>query len=100
MAGKVTGLSGIVMQSNKLALYTHCHSHRSCCKFFKRIISLRNDVDAIKAISYFFNLSPKRQEHFQKLIKKNFLEVTRKKLLDICRTRWLEPINRVDFLLY
>ena len=28
MAGKVNGLSGIVLQSNKLALYRHCHSHR------------------------------------------------------------------------
>ena len=28
MPGKVNGLSGIVWQSNKLALYTHCHSHR------------------------------------------------------------------------
>ena len=27
MAGKVNGLSRIVLQSNKLALYTHCHSH-------------------------------------------------------------------------
>ena len=27
MAGKVNGLSGIGLQSNKLALYTHCHSH-------------------------------------------------------------------------
>ena len=89
MAGKVNGLSGIVLQSNKLALYTHCHSHRLnlVVSSFTRIIGFRNVMDAIKAISYFFNLSPKRQEHLEKVIEENFPEVTRKKLLDVCRTR-------------
>ena len=53
-------------------------------------------MDAVKAISYFFNLSPKRQEHLEKVIKENFSEVTRKKLLDLCRTRWLERIDGAD----
>ena len=53
-------------------------------------------MDDIKAISYFFNLSPKRQEHLEKVIKENLPEVTRNKLLDICRTRWLECIDGVD----
>ena len=61
-----------------------------------RIIDFRNVVDAIKAISYFFNFYPKRQEHLEKVIKGNFPEVTRKKLLDACRTRWLECIDGVD----
>ena len=89
MAGKVIGLSGIVLQSNKLALHTHCHSHRLnlVVSSLTRIIGFRNVMDAIKAISYFFNLSPKRQEHLEKVIKENFPEVTRKKLLDVCRKR-------------
>ena len=32
----------------------------------------------------------------EKVIKENFPEVTRKKLLDVCRTRWLERIDGVD----
>ena len=44
-------------------------------------------MDAIKSISYFFNLSSKRQEHLEKVINKNFPEVTRKRMLDVCRTR-------------
>ena len=78
MAGKINGLLGIVLQSNKLALYMHCHSHRLnlVVSSLTRIIGFRNVMDAIKAISYFFNLSPKRQE---KVIKENFPEVTRKK---------------------
>ena len=98
MAGKVNGLSGILLQSNKLALYMHCHSHRLnlVVSSLTRTIALRNVMDAIKAISYFFNLPPKRQEHLEKVIKGNFPEVTMKKLLDVCRTRWLERIDGVD----
>ena len=68
MAGKVNGLLGIVLQSNKLALYTHCHSHRLnlAVSSLTRIKGFRNVMHAIKAISYFFNLSPKRQEHLEK----------------------------------
>ena len=53
-------------------------------------------MNALKAISYFFNLSPKRQEHLEKVIKGNFPEVTRKKLLDVCRARWIDCIDGVD----
>ena len=62
MAGKVNGLSRIVLQSNKLALYTHCHSHwiNLVVSSLTRIIGFKNVTDAIKAISYFFNLSPKK----------------------------------------
>ena len=98
MAGKVSGLSGIVLQNNNLALYTHYHSPRLnlVVNSLSRIIGFRNVMDAIKAISFIFNLSPKRQEYLEKVIKENFPEVTRKKLLDVCRTRWLERIDGVD----
>ena len=89
--GKVNRLSGIVLQSNKLALYTLCHSHRLnlIVSFLTRIIGFRIAMDAIKAISYFFNLSPIRQEYLEKVIKENVPEVTKKKFLDVCRIRWL-----------
>ena len=32
----------------------------------------------------------------EKVIKENFSKVTRKKFLDVCRTRWLERIDGVD----
>ena len=101
MAGKVNGLSAIVLQSNKFALHTHCHSYRlSLVSSLTRLIGFRNVVDAIKAISYFFNLSPKGQEHLEKVIKGNIPEVTRKRLLDDCRTSWLLIYLRIYFLLY
>ena len=98
MVGKVNSLSGIVLQSNKLALYMHCHSHRLnlVVSSRTRIVGFRNVLDAVKAISYFFNVPPKRQEYLGKVIKKNFTEVSRKKLLDVCRSRWFECIDGVD----
>ena len=98
MAGKVNGLSGIVLQINKLALYMHCHIDRLnlVVSSLTRIIGFRNVMDAIKAISYFFNLSPKRQEHLEKVIKENFPEVTRKTLLDACPKRWFQRMNSVN----
>ena len=86
MAGKVNALLRILLQSNKLALYMHCHSHRLnlVVSSFTRIIGFRNVTDAIKVISYFFNLFPKRQENLEKVIMKIFPEVTRKKLFYVC----------------
>ena len=55
MAEKVNGLSEIMLQSS-----------------LTRIIAFRNVMDAIKAISYFLEISPKRQEHLEKVIKDNF----------------------------
>ena len=89
MAGKLNGLSWFMLQSNKLALYTHCQSHRLnfVVSPLTRIIGFRNVMYTIKAISYFFDFSPKRQEHLEKAIKENLPEVTRKNLSEFCQTK-------------
>ena len=47
----------------------------------------------IEEISYFFNLSPKR-EQFLKDVKKLFdLDTTKEKLIDVCLTRWVARID-------
>ena len=81
-----------------MALYKHCHSQRVnlLVSSLTKTIGFRNVVDTIQdttsyyvmdTILYFFNLSPKRQEHLEKVIKENFLEAARKKLLDVCQTK-------------
>ena len=81
-----------------MALYKHCHSQRVnlLVSSLTKTIGFRNVVDTIQdttsyyvmdTILYFFNWSPKRQEHLEKVIKENFLEATRKKLLDVCQTK-------------
>lgn len=98
MAGEINGLSGNVLRENPKAIYSHCQNHRLnlVIASLTKIIGFRNVMDAIKSISYFFNLSPKRQRHLEKLIGDHFPEKKRKKLLDVCRTRWLERIDGVD----
>ena len=78
-----------------MTIYKHCHSQRVnlLVSSLTKTIGFRNAVDTIQdtisyyvmdKISYFYNLSPKRQEHLEKVIKENFQEATRKKLLDVC----------------
>ena len=69
VSGHINGLSAHFLQINYKAIYTHCHSHRlnlvicsSCSIQFVR------NVDQIKEISYFFNLSQTRQNILQKSI--------------------------------
>ena len=44
----------------------------------------------------YFNLSPKRQDHLEKVVTENFRELTRKKLFNVYQTRSLERIDGVD----
>ena len=76
----MNGLLGIVLQNNKLVFYKHRHGHRLnlFVSSLTRITGFRNVFDAIKAISYIFHSSLKRQKHLEKVIKENFPEVTRK----------------------
>ena len=63
VAGRINGLSSHILRLNKLAIYTHCFSHRlnlvvaSSCS----VQSIKNVMAQIKELSYFFNLSQNRQ---------------------------------------
>ena len=57
------------------------------------IQKVRNLMGIIKEISYFFNLSPKR-EQFLKDVKKLFdVDTTKENLIDVCLTRWVARID-------
>ena len=94
----VDGLSALILRENSKALYTHCASHRlnlvigTLCK----VSSVRNLMDVIKDISYFFNFSPIRAEHLQNFIKKYEQGRTKCKLIDVSRTRWISRIDGLD----
>ena len=53
-------------------------------------------MDTIKQISYFYNLSPKRQRIFEKYILTKYPEAMRTKLIDVYRTRWIARIDGMD----
>ena len=95
MAGKKSGVSSRILKLNDIALYVHCFNHRLNLVIAKscNIQKVRNLMGIIKAISYFLNLSPKR-EQFLKDVKKLFdLDTVKEKLIDVCLTRWVARID-------
>ena len=101
VSGHINGLSAHILRLNSKALYTHCHNHRfnlSICKSYK--IQLVSDVfDKVRELSYFFNYSEPRQ----RILEASILEVKpsteKKKLKDVCRTRWVERIDGLNTFL-
>ena len=98
VAGHVNGCSAHILRLNKKAVYCHCFSHRlnlvicnSCT-----VREVRNMMDQIKDISYFFNLSQPRQQMLETAIKTHCPESRSTKLIDVCRTRWVERVVGLD----
>ena len=58
--------------------------------------SVSNMLGTVKTISYFFNLSEQRQRSFEKNIDIYVPETKRRRLKDVCRTRWVERILGLD----
>ena len=95
MAGEKNGCASHILQVNSKALYTHCFSHRLNLAVSKSctIPLVRDMMSHIKSISYFFNASEKRQCLLAKNIETHCSNSSRKKLLDVCRTRWVARID-------
>ncbi|KAK3094004.1 hypothetical protein FSP39_022800 [Pinctada imbricata] len=92
MASEKQGCQGRIKELNKLAVYTHCKSHvlnLSIAHACKHPL-VRNMIDGINATFLFFDSSPKRQRYFEHVLSQQETEVTRKKLIGLCKTRWVE----------
>ena len=92
MSSEKVGCQAQIKSINPLALYTHCNSHvlnlsiAHACK----IPLVRNMIDGVNATFVFFDVSPKRQRFFEHVLQHHGLESKRKKLLGLCKTRWVE----------
>ena len=92
MAGKSKGVASRILSKYHKALYTHCAAHRlnlcvmKCCS----IREVSNMMQTADKISRFFSNSPKRQLALEKWIDSVLPEENRKKLKELCRTRWVE----------
>lgn len=88
MAGKAKGAAAIITSTYPVALYTHCAAHRlnlcvvKCCS----IREVDNMMQTADAVAHFFINSPKRQV----LLETRIDNLPRKKLKEMCRTRWVE----------
>ena len=98
VAGHINGLSAHILRLNKKAIFTHCHSHRlnlTICESCS-VPLVRNALTQIKQMSYFFNLSQPRQMLLEKNISIHCADARKKKLADVCRTRWVDRVNGMD----
>ena len=98
MAGAVKGVKSRIQAEFPLALYTHCASHKlnlaivAACE----IQAVRNAMAVIGKVSRFFMNSPKRQGALEAKIKLTDQPNRRKKVIDLCRTRWVARHDALD----
>ena len=97
VAGKINGCQSHILRENKLALYTHCSSHRlnlvicnSCSVHY-----VRNMMDQIKQITYFFKYSETRLTVLRKNVSGFCNSPHYAHIIDVCNTRWVERIIRM-----
>ena len=98
VSGYINGLSAQILSINEKAICTHCHSHQlnlvvaASCN--TEIVS--NVWDQIKELSYFFNYSEPCQKILDACVENYAPNCRKKKLKDVCRTRWVEQITGLD----
>ena len=95
VSGYINGLSAQILHINEKAIYTHCRSHLLnlvvAASFNIQIV--RNVLDQIKELSYFFNYSEPRQKILDTCVENYAPNSSKKRLKDVCRTRWVERIT-------
>ena len=95
MSASTRGVQARIREASPLALYTHCQSHQLnlCIVKVCSIPKIRNASGVISEIAKFFNYSPKRQHFFEHVIESETPTANKKKLKDLCRTRWVQRID-------
>lgn len=98
MAGQKAGVSTRILKENHKAIYFHCSSHRlnlviATCS---NVRGVKKMMDAISKLSQTFHFSPKKQELLCENIKETMPDESRKKLLDVCRTRWVQRLDALE----
>ena len=98
VACKLSGLSSIILSINPLALFTHCSSHKRnlCIVSSCQIQSVRNVMENVTKMCYFFNNHPKRQLLLDEMDRKFDPHSKKRKLLDVSRTRWILRIDGLE----
>ena len=96
--GHINGLSAHILRINDRSVYTHCHSPR-----LKLVVAasfsikhVRNVLDQIKELYFLFNFSEPRQKMLELSIENHAPDCLKKKLKNVCRTRWVGQITRLD----
>ena len=99
MAGKYRGAAALIQKDFPRAAYFHCAAHalNLCVVAACRVQSVQNMVGMLEQVCLFFTMSPKRHGelagHISNLPES---ETSRKKLVNICKTRWVARIESFE----
>ena len=63
---------------------------------FSSVQCIRNVMEQVKQISYFFNLSQSRHLILESNVSRHCPDSRKSKLKDVCRTRWVDRIHGMD----
>ncbi|XP_019859751.1 PREDICTED: uncharacterized protein LOC100638670 [Amphimedon queenslandica] len=103
MSGSLKGTAALIFKDHPLALYLHCASHNLNLAVVKCLDerSISNMIGTVEKVSIFFSAHPKRQRKLEDSIDNTLpagtLPSRVKKLKDLCRTRWVERIDALDW---
>lgn len=100
MAGTVKGAAARILKDYPDAGYVHCNSHKLnlCVMTACQVQSVRNMLGTMGEIANYFNFSPKRQGLLEKQIMEICPKQTRQKLLNVCKTRWVQRLDALKVL--
>ena len=100
MAGKYRGAAAMIQTSCPKAVYVHCaaHSLNLCVVAACNIQLVKNMMGTMVEICLFFSNSPKRQLELENNVKA-MPGATAKKLVSLCKTRWVARINALEVFL-
>jgi hypothetical protein len=99
MAGKCQGAAVRIQANYPKALYFHCAAHilNLCVVGACKVQSVQNMMGILKEISLFFSNSPKRQQELERqIMEMTNSETNKRKLVDLCRTRWIARIEAFE----
>ena len=96
MAERLSGASSLIRQAHEKAIYVHCMNHRLnlCVADTCSLALVSTMMNVVRALSVFFNNSPKRQQCLIAKIRELLLNNNHHVLIDVCRTRWISRIKR------
>mgnify|MGYP001797961719 FL=1 len=95
MAVKLSGVAVRIQKNHEKAIYVHCGAHilNLCVASSCQLEIVRDMMGNVRAVSDFFNNSPKRVIVLEQKIKELLPDAQQQKLLNVCRTRWVARIN-------
>ncbi|XP_028404035.1 52 kDa repressor of the inhibitor of the protein kinase-like [Dendronephthya gigantea] len=101
MAGKFSGVAARIQRNFDKAIYVHCGSHilNLCVASSCSLPVIRDMMDNMKAVSDFFNNSPKLTLVLQESLKMLLPLESHQKLINVCRTRWVAGIDGLQIFI-